>query len=163
MPIAVTVQAHARATPEQAFDAIIPVDLTVTLTGYGPLPAVTGVRDQVGDWDAAGQTRTIELKDGGELRERLIEVARPGVCAYEVVPVKGPLRLIVAKIDGRFDFNRDGDGTLVVWTYAFTPRRGTRPFVLLLAPLWRRYATQVIARFVAVADASAGPVGGVRE
>jgi hypothetical protein len=37
-----------------AFKHIVPIDLTSIFTGYGPLPAVTGTRNQVGGWDTVG-------------------------------------------------------------------------------------------------------------
>ena len=163
-PVVVTVQAHAAATPTVAFDAVVPIDLPSAFKGYGPLPAVRAVRDQPATWDTDGQTRTIDLADGGVMHERLLQVVRPAVCAYEVVPVKGPLKLVVERINGRFTFEDvftsnlskpGGPAVRISWSYAFTPRRGRTALVLALAPVWRRYARRVITACVIATEQAA--------
>lgn len=152
--VAVTVTATARVAPQRCFDAIVPIDLSAMMQGYGPLPAVSGTRDQVGPWDAPGSTRVVELADGNELPERIVAVAIPEAFHYRVGPPTGPLGRIVAHIDGSFLFDAtEGGGTAVSWTYAFRPRRGAALAVRALAPLWRRYAAQSLARAVAIAEA----------
>ena len=59
-----TVQTHIKASPALAFQHIAPIDPRALFTGYGPLPAVIGTRDQTGAWDTPGQTRTVALSDG---------------------------------------------------------------------------------------------------
>lgn len=54
---------------------------------------------------------------------------------------------------GEWNFNPDGDGTLLRWTYEFKPLPGRRwilggPF----APLWRRYMVAALARCVRAAE-----------
>lgn len=152
-PVSVTVEQLALVPPDVAFDAIIPVDLRAIFTGLGPLPAVTGTSDQVGAWDASGDTRMVLLSGGATMSECLTDVRRPDVCAYEVTPQKGPLKLIVHHIDGQFAFApADGGSTRITWTYSFAARRGRRAALLLLAPVWRRYAKQVIARCAEAAE-----------
>lgn len=152
-PVSVTVRQPVRSGPARTFDAVIPVDLAAIFLGYGPLPAVTGTRDQVGDWDASGNTRTVLLKDGGRLSEELTRVERPGRCEYRVRPEQGPLRLAVDHIEGRFLFEPQPDGSTVIdWTYTFVPRPGRRIVLLALAPLWRRYATATMARAARIVD-----------
>lgn len=155
-PVSVTIRQTTTATPAQAFDTIIPVALETIFRGYGPLPAVTGVRDQVGEWDAAGDTRTVLLKGGGTMSEQLTRVERPGRCEYRVAPQDGPLKLIVDHIEGQFLFEPGpgGEGCVIAWTYAFFPKPGRRLPLLALAPLWRRYATQVMAAAAVLTEAS---------
>ncbi|WP_051471106.1 SRPBCC family protein [Patulibacter minatonensis] len=153
-PVPVTVTATAKVPPQRCFDAIIPIDLTAMMQGYGPLPAVSGVRDQVGPWDTPGSTRVVELADGNETPERIVAVAQPEAFHYRVGPFTGPLGRLVAHVDGSFLFDATADGgTVVSWTYAFRPRRGGSLPVRGLAPLWRRYATQSLQRAVAIAEA----------
>jgi hypothetical protein len=149
----VTVTAKAAVPPQRCFDAIVPIDLTAMMRGYGPLPAVSGVRGQTGPWDTPGSTRVVELADGNELPERIVAVSIPGAFHYRVGPPTGPLGRIVGHIDGSFLFDAaPGGGTAVSWTYGFRPRRGATLAVRALAPLWRRYATQSLARAVAIAE-----------
>ncbi|RAO29565.1 hypothetical protein PSN13_04763 [Micromonospora saelicesensis] len=64
------------------------------------------------------------------------------------------LSRLAAGVRGEFNFNPDGDGTLIRWTYEFKPLPGRRlilagPF----APLWRRYMAAALRRCVQVAEA----------
>lgn len=151
-PVCVTVRQPTQAAAAQAFDAVIPVALETIFRGYGPLPAVIGVRDQVGDWATAGNTRTVLLKGGGTMSEELTRVERPGRCEYRVAPDNGPLRLLIDHIEGRFLFEPAGDGCVIDWTYAFFPKPGRRLPLLALAPVWRRYATQVLKAAAPLAE-----------
>ncbi|MEV4420058.1 SRPBCC family protein [Patulibacter sp. NPDC049589] len=152
--VPVTVTATARVSPQRCFDAIVPIDLAAMMQGYGPLPAVRGTRDQVGPWDTPGSTRVVELADGNELSERIVAVASPEAFHYRVGPMTGPLGRVVDHIDGSFLLSQGPAGsTEVSWTYDFRPRRGAALAVRALAPLWRRYAAQSLARAVATAEA----------
>lgn len=62
--LATTVSAEVNANQVSAFEHIVPIDLSSIFTGYGPLPAVTKTKNQIGGWDAVGQTRTVHLSDG---------------------------------------------------------------------------------------------------
>lgn len=156
-PVTVTVEGTAATSAQAAFDAVVPIELASAFTGWGPFPAVTGVEHQPGAWDAAGKTRTVLLKGGGKMRERLVEYEPPMRCAYEVLPHAGPLRHLVERINGQFVFRELHLGqTSIAWTYEFVPRRRSRPVLLLLAPLWRRYALALMERFVAEAERGAG-------
>jgi choline dehydrogenase-like flavoprotein len=44
---------------------------------YRLLPSVTGIENQVGDWDASGQTRTVHLSDHSSVQERLTKYEHP--------------------------------------------------------------------------------------
>jgi hypothetical protein len=151
--VSVTVQGTASASAQVAFDAVIPIDLTETFTGYGPFPAVVGIEHQPGRWDSAGKSRTVLLRGGGTMRERMVEYEPPLRAGYEVIPHEGPLKLLVERINGQFVFRElQHEQTEITWTYEFVPRRAARPLLLVLIPLWRRYARQLIARFVGAAE-----------
>jgi Polyketide cyclase / dehydrase and lipid transport len=146
--VAVTVGARARAPVQRAFAAIAPIDLRLIFRGFGPLPAVTGTREQTGAWDHVGATRVVELADGSEARERLVAYDAPVHFAYRVGPFTGPLRRLVNHADGAWWFTTAGEGASDVrWTYVFRPRsRLTAPVVrLAVAPLWRAYARRALA------------------
>ena len=155
-------RARAAVAPEVAFDVIVPIDLPRLFTGLGPLPAVTGTREQTGAWDHAGATRVVELADGSEARERLTLHERPHRFAYRVGPFTGPLRHVVDGADGAWWFAPvagvpGGASTAVTWTYAFRPRGPAWPLVrLVVAPLWRVYARRALARAVAAAEGRLG-------
>jgi Polyketide cyclase / dehydrase and lipid transport len=154
--VSVTVTATTGAAVERAFDAIAPIDLSRIFTGFGPLPAVRGVRGQAGAWDHLGATRVVELSDGSEAREAITAYERPRHFAYRVGPFTGPFRRLVRAADGAWWFApaTASGGTEIHWTYAFEPARFAAPAVrLAVAPLWRAYARRVLARAVSVAEA----------
>lgn len=155
-PVAVTVWRRVPGELEAAFDLVVPVELASIFCGYGPLPAVVGTTDDGEIWGTEGQQRTVRLADGGELDEQVVQVSRPGLFRYRVVPVRGMLRLFVREIDGRFVFAAsEAGGTVIRWTYVFRPRAGAAPVVRAIAPLWRRYAQQVMERLSELAVAAA--------
>jgi hypothetical protein len=148
VPVRVTTQL---STPhERAFDRIGPIDLSRVFTGWGPLPAVSGTRDQTGPWDHVGASRTVLLADGSSAREELVAYNPPYHFGYQLT-FGMPFGAVVSDAAGSWWFAPAGDGlTQVEWTYAFAPRPGAGPLVRLgLAPLWRRYAEDVLARCVA--------------
>ncbi|MCB1246739.1 MAG: SRPBCC family protein, partial [Acidimicrobiia bacterium] len=58
---------------------------------FGPIPAIKDVREQLGDFDTAGDARTIVLKGGATMREELVEVDRPWVFRYRITDITGPM------------------------------------------------------------------------
>lgn len=147
--VPVTVEAIARRPRAATFDVVVPIDLTSVFHAYGPLPAVTGVRDQTGDWDRAGVTRTVELADGSTAAEELTTVDRPDYFAYRIT-FDSTLGRLVHCARGEWWFESEGETTRLRWRYTFEPKRFTRPVVALaIAPLWRRYAERGIARVIA--------------
>jgi Polyketide cyclase / dehydrase and lipid transport len=152
--VAVTVESDVRAPLEPAFLAIAPIPLERIFKGLGPLPAVVGTRDQTGEWDHVGATRTVELSDGSTARERITAYAPPSHFAYRVGDLSGPLRLLVAHADGAWWFSEvSGGQTHVRWTYIFEPRPARASLVrAVVAPLWSRYARQSLAHAISEAE-----------
>lgn len=119
----------------------------------GVLPAVVEVRDQKGGWDAAGQTRTIVLSDGGTVLETLRSAEAPRF-VYDLTHFTGLFGLLVANAHSEWVVTAgDGDAaktTSIVWTYAFTskPWRG-----FLIAPIvrlaWAPYMRRVLPAIAA--------------
>jgi hypothetical protein len=145
--VAITVEGSTRAPRERTFDVIVPILLSDIFTGYGPLPAVVGTRDQSGAWDHVGATRTVELADGSEAREEITSYDRGSHFGYRVSAFTGPAHFLVAHADGAWWFtDAEGGGTHIRWTYTFQPRpaRGTIVGVTL-GPLWSRYASRALA------------------
>ncbi|MEV6139684.1 SRPBCC family protein [Nocardia sp. NPDC051990] len=155
--VPVTVESRCQTAPATAFEVIVPIDLSLIFTGMGPLPAVKGVLDQEGPWDAVGRTRSPQLSDGSTATERLVEYTPPHSFAYEIADFTGPLRLLVDHVRGEWTFTPDGSNCLVRWTYSFFPRPGLRPVVRAVAvPLWRRYAKATLARAIEQVERAGG-------
>ena len=105
-----------------AFDAVLPMALP-RLFGRraGVLPAVTGTERQTGDWDAAGDSRTILLADRSTVRETLLVVRRPEEFTYRLADPTGPMKAVIGGVDGRFGFTKAGTGVRVTWAWTIHP------------------------------------------
>jgi Polyketide cyclase / dehydrase and lipid transport len=143
-----TVQVQIDGQQVDVFRYIVPVDLTTIFTGYGALPAVTRTRDQTGDWDAPGQTRTVCLSDGSTAKELLTAYDYPTYFSYMVSDFTGSLRFVTTGASGEWWFaaNPAIGGTDVKWRYAFKPRVSlAAPFLSFIAKvLWRGYMRKAI-------------------
>lgn len=140
LTVPVTVQTRTTLAPGDAFRIIVPIDLSLVFTGWGPFPGVRGANNQTGAWDAPGQSRNPDLTDGSTAHERLTEYTAPSSFAYEVSEFTGSLRHLIVGVRGEWTFTPDGDGTLIRWTYEFKPLPGRQLLLRrIVGPLWRRY------------------------
>jgi hypothetical protein len=138
--VAVTVQTRAAASPQHAFTVNVPIDLSLVFKGWGPFPAVRGVKNQTGAWDHVGASRNPVLSDGTTANETLTEYTAGHSFAYEVTGFTNILGKLVEGVRGEWTFTPDGEGTVIRWTYEFKPRLGCYFLVRRgLAPLWRHY------------------------
>jgi len=152
--VSITVQQRSSAAPATAFRRIAPVDLPTVFHRVGPFPGVRSVANQTEAWDHAGPTRNPQFDDGSQADEQLTEYTDGVSFAYQLTGFTNVLARLAAGVRGEWNFNPDGDGTLIRWTYEFKPLPGRRwilagPF----APLWRRYMAAALDRCVRVAEA----------
>jgi len=147
-PFAATIHTHIKATPALAFQHIAPIDPRALFTGYGPLPAVIGTRDQTGAWDTPGQTRTVALSDGSVAEETLEHYHPAQYFSYTVSGFTGALRWLATGANGAwwFDPQAGGTQTTVRWRHAFDARsKWAAPVLWLLAHvLWRGYMRKAL-------------------
>ena len=98
--------AYSRTYPvgvARAYDAVLPAPLPALFSRrYAVLPAIREVRDQAGEWGTLGQTRTIVLADRGTMRETLVSLERPDSFGYEISDVRGPMKPLASRIEGRW-------------------------------------------------------------
>ena len=142
-----TVEATVRADQTAAFEHIVPIDLKSIFTGYGPLPAVTGTQNQVGAWDATGQTRTVHLSDGSSAQELLTKYEHSNYFSYTVSGFTGALRFLTTSANGEWWFSRAASGqTHIKWRYAFNARSVFAvPILWFIATvLWRNYMRKAL-------------------
>lgn len=132
----------------ETFMHIAPIDLTSIFTGFGPLPAVVGTKDQIGQWDEVGQTRTVELSDGSIAQEKLNEYIHPTYFNYTVSNFSGMLRFLTTSANGEWWFEHQAAGkTRVKWKYAFNARSVFAVPVLWFVAnvLWQRYMAKALS------------------
>jgi hypothetical protein len=137
------------AAPEVAFQGLVDAPLEVLFpTRAGLIPPIKRCEGQGGAWGHVGQTRTVVLADGSRNLETLVAVDRPGDYRYTLTDFTGPMKLLVRKVEGRFAFAPDADGTRVTWSWVLHP---TNPVARLTFPLlaasWRTMARGMWPRF----------------
>lgn len=130
------------ADVETAFDQVLPFDLTQLFSRrYAAIPPIKSVRDQIGPWGSPGQTRTIGLADGGTMREELLVVDRPARFTYRISDVTGPMKPLVASLDGAWLFEPAGTGVRITWTWNLQPAgRLGRLAMPVFRRMWQGYA-----------------------
>ena len=138
-----TVQTEIAAQQTVVFNYIVPIDLAFIFTGYGPLPAVAGTKNQTGAWDAAGQTRTVIFSDGNSASEMMTKYEYPRYFSYTVSDFTGAIGVFAKSANGEwwFDKNPSSGATIIKWRYAFNARSVfTAPVVWMITKtLWRSY------------------------
>jgi hypothetical protein len=133
---------HAVPLPaEEAFDRVLSAPLEqVFARRFGPIPAIRRT-DQQGEWGTVGQQRTIAFTDPGSVRERLTVVERPHRFGYTLSDVVGPMKMLIAEVEGLWSFEPDGTGTRITWSWTVHPANaGGRLAMPLFARLWQGYA-----------------------
>jgi hypothetical protein len=111
--VPVTVQTRTAHPPGRAFQP--GVDLSLVFKGWGPFPAVRGVRNQTGAWDHTGASRNPILSDGSMATEKLTEYTAGHSFAYEVRGFTNiVLRRLAYGVRGEWTFTPDGNGTVVI-------------------------------------------------
>lgn len=142
------VQTTVHAPLEKAFAHIVPINLASIFTGYGPLPAVSGTKDQTGPWDGAGQTRTVLLSDGSSAQEALTAYQFPSHFAYTVSGFTGILRFLAKEARGEWWFEREPvtQATAIRWRYEFISRTPVlEPIVCFITQrLWKGYMRKAL-------------------
>ncbi|MBI5604313.1 MAG: SRPBCC family protein, partial [Deltaproteobacteria bacterium] len=142
-----TVTTEVSVNQLEAFENIVPIDLTSIFTGYSLLPAVTGTKKQTGAWDGAGQTRTVLLADGSSVQEMLTKYDLPNYFSYNVSHFTGILRLLTIEADGEWWFSSTPSGeTHIEWRYAFKAKSFlTAPLLWFISNmLWRGYMQKAL-------------------
>jgi len=123
---------------------------------YGPLPAVVEVRNQTGAWDAAGQTRTLVLSDGGSVVEHTREVREPTFFAYELTDFQKLFGKLVSGARAEWTFTAVNGGTRIDWSYEFHPYPRAGLVVGLIVRLfWAPYMRRVLPGIISEVERAA--------
>ena len=127
---------------DDAFAGTLPLPLpTIFSHWYGPIPPIKEVREQTGEWNAPGQTRTVLLTGGGSMREELTSVDPPQSFGYTLTGITGPLALLVGHAEGQWVFTASGSATTVTWRWIIHARSAlAAPLLPVVGRLWKGYA-----------------------
>ncbi|MEO9137559.1 MAG: SRPBCC family protein [Jatrophihabitans sp.] len=149
-----TVMSCSRTYPvtlPDAFDAVLTLPLTTIFDQrYGPIPPIKS-DDFDGEWGTVGQSRTIQLRGGGSMREELTRVDRPTAFGYRISGITGPMKPLASHIDGLWSFDSAGTGVRVTWQWQLHPASAVSAAIVpVFARFWRGYAAQSLARIESV-------------
>lgn len=145
-----SVTALADCQPITAWEFISSHDPTRYYPAFGPLPAVTAVSGQAGDWRTPGQSRTLHLSDGGHVVERLTDADSPTLFAYDLDDFQKLFGRLVSGARAQWTCDRAVDGTRITWMYEFHPLPGRRWIVAAIVRLaWAPYMRRVLPAIVA--------------
>jgi Polyketide cyclase / dehydrase and lipid transport len=148
----------AAASRAQTWNTATPL----TPVGYYPkaglLPAVLEVRDQTGNWDKPGQTRTLLLSDGGSVVEHTTNVEPYGFFAYNLTDFTKIFGKLVDHARAEWTFSEVPGGTTIHWSYSFYAKSGPAKPILatIVKLLWGPYMRKVLPRIVAEVERRAG-------
>lgn len=136
----VTLRATANAELTKTFEIVVPIDVPSIMPGYGPLPAVVGVEEQTGAWDAIGQTRIVRLADETTAREEITLYEAPNRFDYTVSHWSGVTKFLAREAKSEWRFSEvSAQQTHIEWSYLFRPRSAwlVLPLLLIVQLLWR--------------------------
>ncbi len=140
-----TTTAIANATPKEAYDRLVALELTKFYPRSGLLPAIVDVRDQDGAWGRLGQTHRLILSDGGHVIETITDTDSPTYFAYELTDFQKLFKVLVAYARAEWRFEREEHGTRVTWTYTYHGRSGRGWMVsAIVRLLWAPYMRRVL-------------------
>ncbi|MBL7253112.1 SRPBCC family protein [Paractinoplanes lichenicola] len=153
--IPITVQQRSTLAPADAFRLIMPIDLATVFKPVWPFPGIRSIANQTETWDHPGPTRNPQFDDGSQADEQLTECVDGVSFAYQLTGFTNVLANLASGVRGEWNFNPDGAGTLIRWTYEFKPLPG-RGWIVAgpFAPLWRRYMVAALDRMVQSSEAA---------
>lgn len=139
------------ASLDSAFDGVLNAPLEQLFTERaGAIPPIKECTGQIGAWDAVGKTRTVVLQDGSTNLETLMEYSRPGSYRYQLSDFTGPMKALVARVEGQFTFVPEGDATRVTWSWKIHPKNPVARLALpVIGVFWRKYAAGMWPRYAA--------------
>lgn len=132
---------HLPIPADQFFTWFIAEPIENFMKGTLVVPPITGTRNITeGKFGGAGSARHITFKDGTVAYERVIATDYPRSYSYQPYAYNNPIRLLSDYAKATMTAEPNGDGTRIVWDYAFHARnRLALPLVKLFVKLdWSR-------------------------
>ena len=122
MRLTVSAERSLPCTPEVAFRmATSPERFPAFFTGFGPIPAVSGIRLHAPL--AVGSTRRVHNADGTVLSDRVTVLDPPVRHAYVLTGFRPPFSWLVTQGEADWTFAGHEFGSRVRWDYEFTLAR----------------------------------------
>ena len=143
------------AEPVHAFDTLFAAPRqAVFVRRFAAFPPISEVKDQDGQWDTVGQTRTLVLGDGGTMHETLVAIDRPRSFGYVLDDFHGRLRPFVRSVEGTWTVTPEGVGCRVTWVWTMHPAGPPGRLTMnVIAKMWRGYAERALESVEAILTA----------
>lgn len=123
---------------------VLPMPLpTIFTSWHGPLPPIRSTEGPE-PWQSPGQQRRVNLVGPGWMHETLLAVEPPHHFDYRLDRIHGPMRALVAGVEGRWAFAPVAGGTRVTWSWRVTGRAAARWLLPAFARLWQGYAAKAL-------------------
>lgn len=125
------------AAPETAYQRVLVVPLERILgRRHLAIPGVRSVEQQEAWGRRLGQQRIIRLADGSCMRETLTALDAPRSYGYLLTDLAGPMKLLIAEVEGRWSFEPEGHGTRITWVWEVRPTGPGRFAMPGFARMW---------------------------
>jgi hypothetical protein len=155
-PYLISSSTVVQAPVEVAFDGVMNAPLEELFPHRaGIIPPVKECTGQVGPWARVGQTRSVVTSDGNSNTETLVTYDRAGgLYQYRLSDLTGPLKALVASVDGQFTYVPEGTGTRVTWSWNLHPTSAvSRALLPVMGFFWRQYAAKMWPHYAAMLPA----------
>ncbi len=118
----VLVTIDINAPIKEAFEYIVPIELSYIFKRYKNLPAIDGTSNQE-RWYTPGMQRTVYFEDGTSAQEHLLTVNPHSDFSYQINGFTSALRRLAKRIEGQWIFTENEQGkTHIEWTYTIVPK-----------------------------------------
>lgn len=137
----------AAVDPATAYDVVVAVPLEDVLGArHLAIPGVARVEQQRPWGEELGQERVLRFTDGGSATEVLSVLEAPQRFGYRLTDLHGPMRLLIAGVDGLWSFAPDGTGTRITWSWDVRPTLPGRLAMPAFGVMWRGAAARCFDR-----------------
>jgi hypothetical protein len=146
-PIQAVASITIAADPARTRAAALALDPVKIVHPKGLIPGVNTLAGQIGPWSAAGQTRKLTLTDGSTAVETLLALDPDGY-RYRISDFSGLFKFIVKDANARFSVAPRGEGSVLTWSYEFTPKGALASAILsfLVDSQWNGFMDAALER-----------------
>lgn len=140
-------RSFATVPVQAAYDVVLPVPLEEVLGArHLAIPGVARVEQDRPWGQELGQRRTLRFTDGGSATEVLSVLEAPHRFGYRLTGLRGPMKLLIAGVDGLWSFAPDGTGTRITWSWDVRPTLAGRLAMPVFGVMWRGAAARCFDR-----------------
>lgn len=138
-PITFNCHATLPQKPEEIASQILDLSKWSEFTGYGPLPGIKQAEFESKTAEIVGTRIRVTNRDGSTHIEEIVEWQPTRRLRLHMSEFSPPVSRLATAFDESWDFERDGDRTLIVRSIEMHPKSAvTRPLLWLISFLLKR-------------------------